>query len=234
MRTRTSRDNPFGFRHVLMEHIPARWSPEPGTMGPTIDCLLKELMAKEADFQDVLDFDRLDEYILFQAGTMGPPIIRSDLVWRRMSRWYLEPSGSVKLERFGKRLALAARRLQGCDRRPINDPGWKAYCQAAKRELKVLLSILRNTANVVRPSPKIKRENLLERISSLISPAESQFPKLRDNIDSLLAYLEKDPHGYRALLERGEKATATDIVEGWGSWQTGYDIARFRNMISAL
>jgi hypothetical protein len=232
---RASRDNPLGFRHVVMEHIPPHWSPPAGTMGPTIDRLLKEFMAKEEAFQDVIRFDRLDEYILFQAGTLGVPITRSDLVQRRMFRWFLEPSGPVKLERFGKQLALAARRLQGWkhDRRPIIDPGWYRYSQAAKRDLKILLSTLRNTANV-RPSPKIAKENLLERIYSLIRPAESQFSELHEHIDSLLGYLREDPHGYRAQLERGAKISATSIFEGWVSWQTGYNIARGRNMISAL
>ncbi|MGC1418438.1 MAG: hypothetical protein WA817_24350 [Candidatus Acidiferrum sp.] len=233
------RDNPLGFRYVLMEHIPHRWVPEPGVgAGPTIDHLLEKFMAKEAAFQDVTGadyFDHFDEYILFQAGTMGPPIIMSNLVRDRMRAWFVEPSGPMKLERFGKQLARAARRVQQRkhDRRPITDPGWYPYSQAAKRELKVLLSMIRNTVNV-RPSPKIERESLLERISSLIRPAGSQFPELHENLDSLLEYLGEDPHGYRAQLERGAIIRPTIIFEGWGAWLTGYDPARFRNMISAL
>jgi hypothetical protein len=238
------KDNPLGFRRVLLENIPHDGVPEMG-WGPFLDEALLRIMKLEPLFQGVTEvefYDRLDEYILFQAGTMGPRILTSGQVQLRIGKWYVEPTGPTKLERLGKLLALSARRVQRWKhtRRPVTDPGWYEFKKEAKSELKLLLTKLARFKTVNR---SLQSEAFLEHVSSLIRPADSEFPALRRNIDPLLKYLKDDPDQYAARLRRGNfdrtkpgtrKITAAAFFDCWQAWLTGYDAAKLRSTISNL
>ena len=76
----------------------------------------------------------LDEFLVFQARTLGWRIMLCDVALSRFASWNFDPKGPELFERFGTAMAYTARTLQGKAKVPLTDPLLREYRDTFVRE----------------------------------------------------------------------------------------------------
>ena len=115
----------------IIGQIPRSYPRSPEALGTLITKELVDIWqsilseAERHDFPQQLtatSVEKLDALILKQAETLGWRLGLSPLVQFRFSNWDLDAIGPTLFAQYGKVVAKAARRLQGREPPPIDDP----------------------------------------------------------------------------------------------------------------
>ena len=221
------------FQHVLIQHVPDKPLNTREEWDSFITAGMEKLFAQEPARRKATDSEvseLFDEYILFQSATMGWRITLGTEVQRRMSVWWLEPSGPKKFKKLGEALALSAERVQGRSKPPVVDPSWYEGAEASISELKLLFTRLAQHTNV---KGWFTSDGLLREVSLLVRSG-SDFPVLRHSIDSLLNYLKETADVYVAALRKGNKFKASPFYYDWAAWRTGHSVSYLQDRVSEI
>jgi hypothetical protein len=228
-------NNPIGFRNELIGRRPDQQPGTPEDWDVFITRGMAELFDQEpakrkATASEIPEL--FDEYILFQSATMGWRILLSTEVQRRMSVWWLEPSGPDKFKRLGKALALSAERVQGTKRAPITDPDLYQGRKDTIAELKSLFQQIAYsvTAQRVRPTS----DSLIGIVSTIVKADVRAFPILNRNFEPLLEFLKDGHNRYADRLRSGNKVSPTMFFDEWSARRRHYDPEHFRQEVSRL
>ena len=174
---------------------------------------------------------RLDDIILKQAETLTWRIEQSWLVQFRKSQWDHEPDGPQKHERYGRAVALAAKRLQRKELPPIDDPDQWAVKKETVEELRILLERLRATFALRRNTPTPGEAH--ELFSSTVRDSSELFPHLAANLDRWQAFHANNPEELVPLITSNRPKPAA-LYDSFLSWCTGWDAESLRQAISRL
>jgi hypothetical protein len=239
-----------GFRYVIMHHLteeggtPQEWDailtpklregfrqelsvPENNLLKEEISTATPELAKKYEDLAE-----KLDEFILYQARTLGWRIILSELVHWRMAVWVREESGPKKFERLGRAMARSARVLQGQGRPLVTAPGWYGFKKNLVPELKLLFQQIADFVHSRRRLVTVAQ--LLARIDGQIRQQAQVFPYLLRQLDFLREYLSNADDSPIDPLRKGEKVSASQFFDLWMAWRTRHQPEKFRQKISAI
>jgi len=154
----------------------------------------------------------LDEYLIFQAETLGPRITLSCFVQWQLHNWEFDPDGPEKLRRLGEAWAHFAPRPPG------TGPDWYAVRKATIEELGLLVTHLADFAKteVKRVPPK----EFADRAAAYLDTYKP--PHLFNNCDNLLDYLKSGADGQLELLnDTSRRVSPNQFYDAWWAkrWQ---------------
>jgi hypothetical protein len=175
--------------------------------------------------------ERLDDFILYVASSLGCRVVLSGLVHKRMIAWETEPKGPEKLRRLGVAMAQAARVLQKGVKPPVSDPEWYRFRMETVQELRLLFRMLAARIRVC-PNP-VRLSDLPDLASSLLKEIPEGFGHLRRNFPSFCEYIKSGQSPIAPLL-LGGKVHASRFFDEWIGWATGRDCERLRQVISRM
>jgi len=131
--------------------------------------------------------NKLDEFILHVASSLGWHIVLSTLVQFRMTQWEKQPEGPEKLRRLGAATGHAAVIFQRQRPARVTDLGWHQFRKELIEELKLLFQQL---ADIIRSRRNcVTLTELLELVSNQLNQHPEGFGLFRRNSDSFRDYL---------------------------------------------
>ncbi len=172
-----------------------------------------------------------DEFVIQQARVLGPRIFHVEAVVLRLAQWWDgEENGPDLLRCLGEALELGARVIRGQACLPIDDPAWYPFKREAVPELRLLRNQLRNRIASAKRFPSPPKITGL--IGDLIRAATLSFPRLAENLTSLVRFLEMYP-ALASDFAAGD-ATPTRLYDEWVAWSTNRDAESMRRRVSML
>jgi hypothetical protein len=228
-------DNPIGFRYVVIEHRPDQELRTREDWDRFITIGMQTYFDQEPAKRNAVPSEipeLFDEYILYQSSTLGWRITLGTEIQRRMSAWWLEPSGPRKFKRLGDALALSAERVQGRKPARITDPDWYAGKKDTVGELKSLIGQILNIV-VPRRTPPTS-DSLIGTVASIVQADGSAFPMLHRSIGSLQKFLNEAGVSYAERLRKGNRVSPSKLFDDWSAWRRNYDPEHLRQEISRI
>lgn len=176
----------------------------------------------------------LDEIIIRQAATLGWRTGLSELVCWRMSEWELASEGPILLRRYHRAIERAARIFQGREKPPLDDPGLYLCKVETVKELRALLSELRDAYQARFCDPPGDLEAVLAaRFLEVVKRRSKSFPFLAINYSWWNGFFKEQPTILRVHLV-GVRLRPASLFDSWLSWCKGVDDEWLRQTISRL
>ena len=176
----------------------------------------------------------MDEIIIRQAVTLGWRIGLSELVHWRLSEWELAPDGLKLLRRYHRAVERAARIFQRREKPPLDDPNLYPFKVATVKELRVLLSEMREAFRPrLSDSPDDVERVLLSHFFRIVVKRSSSFPLIAANRLRWDAFFKEQPTVLRQNLAEVRLRPAS-LFDLWLSWCKGVDPEWLRQTISRL
>lgn len=171
--------------------------------------------------------EEFDKFMLAQASVLGAWLFLIPVVQQRLIQGQHEPDGPKLIRRLGQALVLGIKASRGEARLPIDDPAYYTAKQEAVKELRALQSRLR--MKVTRRLPSL--EEILALVQQEVMESAIEFPRLAENLDSLLAFLRQDRIARPFVFAQVRPAP---LFDRWAAWATNRDPEKVRQMISRL
>ena len=169
--------------------------------------------------------------ILKQAETLGWRLALSGLVHKRFSEWDFEEKGPALFKAYGSALAKSARRMQGKESLPIDDPDLYYSKQKTVSELRLLLRRMRTEFYRRRVSPS--EDELIEYFHDTVLDEGDNFIGLKLNLNSWVDFLRQNSTTISSLLLRKRAAPAA-LFDLWFASAKRLDPETVRQKISEL
>jgi len=176
-------------------------------------------------------FEKLDALILKQAETFGWRLALSQPVQSRFENWDFDPMGPTLFAQYGKAVAKAARRFQGREPPPIDDPQLYQVKRETVLEIREVLKNLRGSFSKggVRPSS----DELVEHFQKIVSAKTEQFGYLNANINSWVRFFRTDSITIKLLLN-AKRTSPAALFDAWYAGCKGLEPETDRQKISEL
>jgi hypothetical protein len=177
--------------------------------------------------------DVLDQIIIRQAATVGWRIGLSTLVQWRLSEWELM-RGGLKLRRYHRAIEQAARIFRRVKKPPLDDPAFYGTKIETVKELRVLLTEMRDQSKTWLSKPLNEREAAaVAYFLEAIVRRSRAFPSLASNLKRWREFFAKRP-GVLSQQLSGIRLRPASLFDLWFSWCKGVDPEGLRQKISRL
>jgi len=149
-------------------------------------------------------WNKFDEFLVERALTIGPAVLLSDAILRRMFEWWKTGAKGPELfKRLGANLATSTVQRQGGGK-PLSDPKLPPFVEELTQELHTLKEQIIDS----RPS-WVKESEIPKLIEAAIQNAKGEFPRIKNNWSSLRRIFQNDPGQARQFIEGTWKDSAT-------------------------
>jgi len=176
----------------------------------------------------------LDEIIVRQAVTVGWRIGLSGLVHWRLSEWELATDGLKLLSRFHRAVERAARIFRRLEKPPLDDPNLYRFKVETVKELRILLSEMRDAYQDRLTDPLDDLEPVLTaHFLKAVKRRSKPFPFLAANYARWQEFFKEQPTVLRPHLSEVRLRPAK-LFDSWFSWCKGISEEWVRQRISHL
>jgi hypothetical protein len=176
----------------------------------------------------------LDEFIVFQARTLGWRIVLCDVALSRIDSWNLDPRGPELFEKLGAAMAYTARTLQRKAKVPFSDPLLPEYRDTFVREFRLLRNQLRSSFASQRRPPTLAVAG--KWVEQRVKQSPESFQLLFANLGSFMDYLDNLGKIGGAPADRFANGAVppAELFHSWHGWRLSRDPETVRQTISTL